>query len=111
MQRRRLGDRDVSAVGLGAMTLTMEPRFDRQRGIATVHAARDSGVTRIDTADAYGPEGMGANEALVAEALASYAGSTEDVLVATKAGHTRDGTDWHLDGTPEHLRRAAEASL
>ena len=47
----------------------------------------------------------------MATALASYGGSTDHVLVATKGGHTRDGADWGLDGRPEYLRRACEASL
>jgi aryl-alcohol dehydrogenase-like predicted oxidoreductase len=47
----------------------------------------------------------------VARALASYGGDTSPVLVATKGGHTREGVDWVLDGSPAYLRRAAEASL
>jgi aryl-alcohol dehydrogenase-like predicted oxidoreductase len=93
------------------MPFSTQPGFDPDRSARTVHAALDAGVTLIDTADAYGPEGMGVNETLVAEALASYGGNTEDVVVATKAGHTRNGRDWGLDGSPAHLRRAAEASL
>jgi aryl-alcohol dehydrogenase-like predicted oxidoreductase len=79
---------------------------------ATVHAALDAGVTLIDTADAYAHDEseFGHNEELVAHALRSY-GDTSSVLVATKGGHTRKGTDWGLDGTPAYLRRACEASL
>src|SRR4051794_12277659 len=79
---------------------------------AVVHAALDAGVTLIDTADAYARDEaeFGHNEELVARALASY-GNPRDVLVATKGGHTRRGTDWELDGTPAYLRRACEASL
>ena len=113
MQTRRIGDRDVSAIGLGAMPLTMDQRPTEEDAIATVHAALDAGVTLIDTADAYtwAERGPGANEEVVAKALASYGGSTDHVLVATKGGHTRDGADWGLDGRPEYLRRACEASL
>jgi aryl-alcohol dehydrogenase-like predicted oxidoreductase len=111
MHSRTLGDRQVGAIGLGAMPFSTQPGFDPGRSARTVHAALDAGVTLIDTADAYGPEGMGVNETLVAAALASYGGNTEDVVVATKAGHTRNGRDWGLDGSPAHLRRAAEASL
>jgi aryl-alcohol dehydrogenase-like predicted oxidoreductase len=69
-------------------------------------------VTLIDTADAYAHDEseFGHNEELVAHALRSY-GDTSSVLVATKGGHTRQGTDWGLDGTPAYLRRACEASL
>lgn len=112
MRTRRLGDVSVSAIGLGAMPLTMDERPARSDAVATVHAALDAGVTLIDTADAYTPSdrGPGANEELVAEALASYSGA-DDVVVATKGGHTRDGEDWGLNGRPDYLRRACEASL
>ncbi len=114
MQQRRIGSRTVSAVGLGAMPLsTKEPRPTPEEAQAVVHAALDAGVTLIDTADAYARDEaeFGHNESVVAGALASYGGDTSGVLVATKGGHTRRGTDWELDGTAGHLRRACEASL
>ena len=79
----------------------------------TVHAALDAGVTLIDTADAYshGEDDFGHNEELIARALRSYGGDASSVLVATKGGHTRTGTEWTLDGSPGYLRRACEASL
>ncbi len=103
----------MSAIGLGAMPLTMDQRPSESDAVTTIHAALDAGVTLIDTADAYtwAQRGPGANEEVIALALASYTGPTADVLVATKGGHTRDGADWGLDGRPEHLRRACEASL
>ncbi len=116
MQQRSIGDRQVSAVGLGAMPFSVDPIPDAERAEATVHAALDAGVTLIDTADAYTTSEVdfmpGHNEQVVAAALASYGGDTSDVLVATKGGSTRapDGR-WSQDGRPEHLRRAAEASL
>src|SRR3712207_2045928 len=80
---------------------------------AVIHAALDAGVTLIDTADAYSRDEaeFGHNESLVARALASYGSGADDVLVATKGGHTRRGTDWELDGSPAYLRRASEDSL
>src|SRR5918998_5354572 len=114
VQQRRIGDRTVSAIGLGAMPLsTKTDRPGREDAVATVHAALDAGVTLIDTADAYAADEseFGHNESLVAEALASYGGDTSSVLVATKGGHTRRGTDWELDGSPAYLRRACEDSL
>lgn len=112
---RRIGDLKVSAIGLGAMTLTQVPDYDEQRGIRTVHAALDAGVTLLDTADVYGPAGgdYGANELAVAEALRLYPGTTDHVVVATKGGHVRyfDTDTWWIDGRPEWLRRACEASL
>ncbi|CAA9256300.1 MAG: Oxidoreductase [uncultured Blastococcus sp.] len=114
MQKRRIGDVTVSAIGLGAMPLsTKSDRPSREDAVAVVHAALDAGVTLIDTADAYSRDEseFGHNESLVAEALASYGPGAADVLVATKGGHTRQGTDWGLDGSPAYLRRAAEDSL
>lgn len=114
MQQRPLGDTTVSAIGLGAMPMSTAPYPDRDRALRTLHAALDAGVTLIDTADAYcaGPDDVGHNERLVAEGLASWGGDAGQVLVATKGGHVRtaDG-GWALDGRPEHLRRACEASL
>ena len=114
MQQRRIGDQTVSAIGLGAMPLsTKTDRPSREDAVAVVHAALDAGVTLVDTADAYARDEseFGHNESLVAEALASYGSGADDVLVATKGGHTREGSDWLLDGSPAHLRRACEASL
>lgn len=114
MQQRRIGDRTVSALGLGAMPLsTKDPRPSREGAVGVVHAALDAGVTLLDTADAYSRDEseFGHNEELVAEALASYGGGTDEVLVATKGGHTRSGTSWGLNGSPAYLRRACEDSL
>lgn len=113
MQTRRLGDVQVGVIGLGAMPFTTEPDPDVPRNIQTVHAALDAGVTLIDTADAYSPpdEPMGRNETIVADALASYAGSLDHVVVATKGGHTRNGGDWDVNGRPDYLRSACEASI
>lgn len=110
---RALGDLQVSAIGLGAMPLSMDVRPSAEQAIATIHTALDAGVTLIDTADAYGPAeyGAGHNEELIAKALRLYGASTDHVIVATKGGHTRDGADWGLDGTPAYLRRACEGSL
>ena len=114
MQQRSLADLSLGAIGLGAMPLSVEGRPDEARAVRTVHAALDAGVTLVDTADAYclGADEVGHNERLIARALASYGGDTSAVVVATKGGHTRpaDGS-WALDGSPEHLRAACEASL
>jgi aryl-alcohol dehydrogenase-like predicted oxidoreductase len=114
VEQRRIGDVQVGAIGLGAMPLsTKDPRPSPAEAEAVIHAALDAGVTLIDTADAYARDEaeFGHNESLVAAALASYGGETSSVLVATKGGHTRRGTDWELDGSPAYLRRACEASL
>ncbi|WP_350279628.1 aldo/keto reductase [Kribbella sp. HUAS MG21] len=111
---RRIGDVAVSAIGLGAMPMSIEGRPDEERSIATIHAALDAGINLIDTADAYHltATDVGHNESLIAKALASYGGDTSDVLVATKGGHVRPGDgSWTLDGSPKHIAAAAEASL
>jgi len=114
MQQRTIGQQTVSAIGLGGIRITNKNSTDRARSIAAVHASLDAGVTLIDTADAYhlGPDDVGHNEELVAEALARWGGDTSGVLVATKGGHLRPGDgEWTLDGSPEHLRAACDASL
>jgi aryl-alcohol dehydrogenase-like predicted oxidoreductase len=114
MHIRKTGHVTVSAIGLGGMPMSIEGRPDEDRSIRTIHAALDAGVTLIDTADAYHLHAgeTGHNERLIAKALASYAGDASDVLVATKGGHIRPGDgSWTVDGSPEHLRAAAEASL
>src|SRR4051812_34898404 len=114
MDLRQIGDTKVSAIGLGGMPMSIEGRPEEARSIATIHAALDVGITLFDTADAYhvGAEEVGHNESLIARALASYGVDTSEVLVATKGGHLRPGDGrWTLDGSPEHLRQACEASL
>ena len=113
MQQRTLGDRTVSAIGLGGMPMSIEGRPDEARSIATIHAALDAGVTLIDTADAYHRDAgeVGHNEELIARALREYGADTSDVIVATKGGHLRpgDGT-WTQNGDPAYLKEAARAS-
>ncbi|MFI7673711.1 aldo/keto reductase [Actinophytocola sp. NPDC049390] len=115
MQSRRIGDTQVSAIGLGGMPMSVEGRpEDEQQSVDTIHAALESGVTLIDTADAYSLDNrdIGHNESLIARAVASYGGDTSDVLIATKGGHTRtEGGGWGRDGRPEYLKQACEASL
>ncbi|MGW2373167.1 MULTISPECIES: aldo/keto reductase [Kitasatospora] len=109
---RTIGGRTVSAIGLGAMPLSVEGRPDEEQAIATVHAALDAGVTLIDTADSYHwhADEVGHNERLIARALAAHGGA-DGVLVATKGGRGRPGDgSWTVCGDPRHLRRAAQAS-
>jgi aryl-alcohol dehydrogenase-like predicted oxidoreductase len=113
MPTRRLGGLQVSAIGLGEMPLSLAGRPDEAQAVRTIHAALDAGVTLIDTADAYcrDQSDFGHGERLVAKALAAWPGDRDRVLVATKGGHTRPGGAWELDGRPEYLRQACEASL
>jgi aryl-alcohol dehydrogenase-like predicted oxidoreductase len=107
---RTLGDAQVFPIGLGAMPLSLKGRPEEGQAIRTIHAALDAGVNLIDTADAYAYDeaDVGHNERLIAKALR---GRRDGVLVATKGGHTRRGQAWELDGRPEHIRAACEASL
>jgi len=113
MRQRRIGDRHVSAIGLGGMPMSIEGRPDEARSIATIHAALEAGVTLIDTADAYhrDPTDVGHNELLIAKALRLAGVGPDEVLVATKGGHRRpgDGT-WYTQGDPAYLKLACEAS-
>jgi aryl-alcohol dehydrogenase-like predicted oxidoreductase len=122
MQTRTIGNdtvgrHEVGAIGLGLMTFDQTGAQPRDQLLATIRAALDAGVTLFDTADAYGPGGelgadaQGANETLVA-GLLDELGVRDRVLLATKAGHVRtaDG-GWALDGSPEHLHAAVDASL
>jgi aryl-alcohol dehydrogenase-like predicted oxidoreductase len=113
MPTRRLGGLQVSAIGLGEMPLSLAGRPDEAQAVRTIHAALDAGVNLIDTADAYcrDDSDFGHGEDLVARALAAWPGDRDRVLVATKGGHTRPGGSWELDGRPEYLRQACEASL
>lgn len=117
MKQRTLAGRQVSAIGLGAMPLSMNndkvyPSFED--AVATVHAALDAGVTLIDTADIYAPawDEMGHNERIVAEALRTWEGDASSIVVATKGGITRsEGEMWGRDGSEAYLRSAVEQSL
>jgi aryl-alcohol dehydrogenase-like predicted oxidoreductase len=113
MQTRCIDEVAVSAIGLGAMPLSLRGRPDRTRAVATIHAALDAGVTLIDTADAYhiDDSDIGHNELLVAEALSSYGADTSHVVVATKGGHTRFGSRWGLDGSARYIKSACVASM
>ena len=97
-------------IGLGEMPMSLSSRPPEERSIRTIHAALDAGVNLIDTADAYAKDhtDIGHGERLIAKALK---GRRDEVIVATKGGHTRNGEAWELDGRPEHIRAACEASL
>ena len=102
-----LGALEVPAIGLGCMVM---PGFyfagAEEDSIATLHRAADIGMNFIDTADAYG---NGRNEALVARAIRGRRG---DYLIATKFGNVwRPDVDYEVDGRPEYVAAACEASL
>lgn len=95
------------------MHLSIQDRPSEEQGIRVIHAALDTGVTLIDTADAYCLDDgeIGHNERLIARALESWQGDRARLIVATKGGVRRPGGRWEMDGRPEHLRVACEKSL
>jgi aryl-alcohol dehydrogenase-like predicted oxidoreductase len=98
----------VSTLGLGCMGMSeFYGSGDEQQGIDTIHRALDLGVTFLDTADMYGPF---TNERLVGKAIA---GRRDAVQLATKFGNERreDGTRVGVNGRPEYVRSACDASL
>ena|SRR3712207_2706737 len=108
MQQRRLGDLTVSALGLGCMGMSdFYAGRDEAAAVATIHRALDLGVTFLDTADMYG---VGRNEELVGRAIQSR---RDGVVLATKFGNVRapDGAFLGINGKPEYVRQACEASL
>ncbi len=108
MRQAQLGKLMVAAQGLGCMGMSeFYGTTDENESIATIRRALDLGVTLFDTADMYG---VGANERLVGRALGDR---RSDVVIATKFGNKRapDGSRLGVDGSPEYVRRAADASL
>ncbi len=109
LQTRRLGasDLDVTAIGLGCMSLSgIYGESSDDNGIAVVHAALDAGVNFLDSADMYG---WGHNETLLGKALK---GRRDGVILATKFGQIQQATGGNgVDGRPEYVRAACEASL
>jgi len=107
MQRRRLGELEVSAVGLGCATMT--PFYDEPDGdaaIDTVRRAREIGVDFLDSSDAYG---QGRNEELIARAVK---GRRNEYVIASKFGNLRaaDGSPT-LNGRPEYVKACCERTL
>nr|WP_168720455.1 aldo/keto reductase [Streptomyces sp. SAT1]ANO42242.1 aldo/keto reductase [Streptomyces sp. SAT1] len=105
MQQRTLGGQGLttSAIGFGAMGISAAyGAADEEGGLAAIRRSRELGVTFIDTAEVYG---WGENERLVGRAVAGF---RDEVVIATKFGHTRD---FGLDSRPEHIRTVVDSSL
>ncbi|MRD72952.1 aldo/keto reductase [Rhodocyclus tenuis] len=111
MPKRKLGTLEVSAIGLGCMTMNggqYNPPKDTQEMIALIHQAVERGVTYFDTAEVYGPF---VNEELVGKALAPF---KDDVVIGTKFGFDIDANGRRtgaLNSRPEHIRQVVDDSL
>jgi aryl-alcohol dehydrogenase-like predicted oxidoreductase len=107
MRKRRLGNLEVSALGLGCATMTPfygEP--DYRGSIATIRRASELGIDFLDSSDAYG---NGRNEELIAEAVT---GHRADYVIASKFGNVAlQGGPRFADGRPEYLKECCDKSL
>jgi aryl-alcohol dehydrogenase-like predicted oxidoreductase len=104
--KRALGSTEVSAIGLGCMSLSnVYGASDDREGIELIHAALDLGVTLLDTSDMYG---FGHNEEVVGRAIA---GRRSDVFLATKFGNLGGRGGKTADGRPEYVISACDACL
>jgi aryl-alcohol dehydrogenase-like predicted oxidoreductase len=111
---RSIGDRTVSAIGLGGAPIALAAQIpDERSAVRMVQAALDAGVTLLDTADVYSPDlGQGYSEMVFGRAVRTWGPGRDDVLIATKGGkYWRPDGEVQVNGRPEYLAQACEASL
>ncbi|HEX6841829.1 MAG TPA: aldo/keto reductase, partial [Stellaceae bacterium] len=108
MEHRRLGKNgpQVSAIGLGCMSLSgIYGKSDDEAGIALIQHAIDRGIDFLDSSDMYG---WGHNEQVLGRALK---GRRDRVVLATKFGQVKTATGQGVDGRPQYVIEACDASL
>ncbi|QGQ95090.1 aldo/keto reductase [Paenibacillus psychroresistens] len=108
MQTKKLGELEVSALGLGCMGMSeFYSGRDEQESLRTIDRALELGITFLDTANSYG---LGQNEELIGRAIK---GRRDKVILATKFGNVRaeDGSYAGVNGSPEYVKQACDASL
>ncbi|MEA5568244.1 aldo/keto reductase [Anabaena sp. UHCC 0399] len=115
METQQLGKTGifVSAIGLGAMPMSIYDRPPESQSVQVIHRALDLGITFVDTADSYCKDESDKhhNERLIHKALSSYQGDVSQVIVATKGGLMRPNQTWVRNGNPEHLRQTIRVSF
>lgn len=106
MQKRKLRELEVSALGLGCMGMSYGygKGIEKSEAIKLIQKAYEIGVTLFDTAEAYGA----ANEELVGEALKPF---RKNVIIDTKFGIYHEGGKQVLNSHPERIKKAIEGSL
>ena len=108
MEYRRLGNLNVSAIGLGCLPMVgyYSVQYDKREMIALIRRAYDKGVTFFDTAEVYGPY---TSEEWVGEAVAPF---RNKIKIGTKFGFgVEERQNTALNSRPDHIRRAVEGSL
>ncbi|MCY9135217.1 aldo/keto reductase [Bacillus atrophaeus] len=111
MQKTRIGKSDLQVfpIGLGTNAVgghNLYPDLNEEAGKELVREALRSGVNLLDTAYIYG---VGRSEELIGEVLREY--NREDVIIATKAAHRKEGDDFVFDNSPAFLKQSAEDAL
>lgn len=114
METKQLGKTDVmlSAIGLGAMPMSLRGRPPESQSISVIHRALDLGIRFIDTADSYCQDESDKHhsERLIHKALQQYSGGS-NVVIATKGGLMRPNGSWTRNGDPSHLRQTIQISF